>query len=46
MTQTKADVMEDLIEYMHRGEIDDFKPIVMDLFKLSHKYDFHPLHVN
>jgi hypothetical protein len=34
---TKAAVMEGLIEYMHTGGVEHLEPIKVDLFKLSHK---------
>jgi hypothetical protein len=46
ITDTKAVAMEGLIEFMHRGEVDNLDSVAIDLFKLSHKYNVHPLYVS
>lgn len=46
LADTKATVIEALIEFMHRGKVDDLNSVAIDLFKLSHKYGVYPLHVS
>jgi hypothetical protein len=43
ITDFKAIVIEGLIEFMHRGEIDNLDQIAVELFKASDKYLVEPL---
>jgi hypothetical protein len=45
VTDVKAAVIEGLLEYMHRGKIDNLDAIAVDLFKISDKYMVGPLKV-
>jgi hypothetical protein len=46
ITDIKADVVEALVEFMHRGEVNNFESIAVDLFKAADKYYVEPLKVN
>jgi hypothetical protein len=43
---TKATVIEALIEYMHCGTVENLEPIAIELFKVADKYDVQPLKVD
>jgi hypothetical protein len=42
----KAPVMQEMIQYMYIGKIDDFGSISIDLFKAADKYDVQSLKVD
>jgi hypothetical protein len=42
---TKATVIEALIEFMHCGMVENLEPLATELLKVSDKYDVQPLKV-